>query len=167
MKEKTNGRTEEAGLFQLPEKVQLGGHEYEIRPLTINEQGRWRELFYQKLRLVAKGFVPPRRTILSIFRREDETAAFTRAMHLAFIEFPGFVADLFFAYAPRLPRKEIEEKATEVELVVAFNSVMKMGFPFFELLQTVLALSQVTKSALLSERPTSSPSTSGASRPSI
>jgi hypothetical protein len=87
-------------------------------------------------------------------------------MHLAFIEFPGFVADLFFAYAPRLPRREIEARATEVQLVVAFNSVMKMGFPFFDLLQTVLALSQVTKAALQPERPTSSPSTSGASRPS-
>ena len=85
--EKTNGRSEEKGLFQLPEKVQLGDQEYEIRPLTINEQIKWRELFYQKLRLVARGFVPPRRTILNIFRREDETAAFTRAMHLAFIEF--------------------------------------------------------------------------------
>jgi hypothetical protein len=166
MPEKTNGRTEEKGLFQLPEKVRLGDQEYEIRPLTINEQIKWRELFYQKLRLVARGFTPPRRTILSLFRREDETAAFTRAMHLAFIEFPGFVADLFFAYAPRLPRREIEARATEVQLVVAFNSVMKMGFPFFDLLQTVLALSQVTKAALQPERPTSSPSTSGASRPS-
>lgn len=165
-KKKTNGRTEEAGLFQLPEKVTLGDREYEIRPLTINEQGRWRELFYQKLRLVAKGFTPPRWTLLSFFNRAEDTQEFTRALHLAFIEFPGFVADLFFAYAPELPRKKIEATATEVELVVAFNAVMRLGFPFFDLLQTVLALSQVTKSALRSERPTSSPSTSGASRPS-
>lgn len=164
--EKTNGRTEEKGLFQLPEKVRLGDREYEIRPLTINEQIKWRELFYRKLQLVAKGFTPPRRTILSFFRQADETAAFTQAMHLAFIELPGLVTDLFFAYAPRLPRKQIEAQATEVQLVVAFKSVMKMGFPFFELLQTVLALSQVTKSTLLSEKPTSSPSASGASPPS-
>ena len=52
MPEKTNGRTEEKGLFQLPEKVQLGSQEYEIRPLTINEQIKWRGLFYQKLQQV-------------------------------------------------------------------------------------------------------------------
>lgn len=166
MPEKANGRSEEAGLFQLPSKVTLGDCEYEIRPLTINEQGRWRELFYQKLQLVAKGFTPPRRTILSLFRREDETEMFTRAMRLAFIKFPGFVADLFFAYAPKLPRKKIEAEATEVQLVVAFNTVMKLGFPFFDLLQTVLALSQVTKATLPLGKPTSSPSASGASRPS-
>lgn len=159
-------RTEEQKITHGPEAVVLGGRTYHIKPLTINEQYEWRQQVYEVLREVI-GSVSQDTFSARLFSwlpGYGGTRQFTRAVQMAFLGFPKRAADLFFAYARDLPRKEIEERATEQELVQAALVVWRLGYPFFDVLRA--ALGKMPGSQLASVLSTSTPSRSGAARPS-
>ena len=132
-------RTEDVKILQSFIRVSLGGTEYEIQPLTINQQYLWREKFFKEFQGVAKVFKKESR-LLIFLKRKDETEQFVDAMQVSFLSFPRRVSDLFFAYAPNLPRKFIEKTANEGELMQAFLKIWRLAFPFFDLLEGVLNL---------------------------
>lgn len=153
-------RTEDQIVAGEPLRVTLGGKQYEIKPLTINAQYRWRKRFYEEFSKAAQPFLSKHKPgLLARLMGKDETDQFVEGLRVAFLEVPERISDLFFAYAPYLPRKEIEENATESELVIAFQAVMQIGFPFGEMLKTLVALAKPLQSA----KRTNAPSSSGAS----
>lgn|SRR5574341_1357093 len=158
MPEKTNGeapRSEDDILVQAPVRVALGGRRWEIQPLTILEQRKWRESFFRLFEETAKEFLPKQKPQgwLARFRSRDESEEFLSALRMGFLRFPEKVADAFFSYAVALPREEIEAKATETELVIAFLKVWEVAFPFLPMLREALQASKVASS--LSEKSTS------------
>ena len=167
--QRTDERTEEQQLVEAPLIVKLGGKRYEIKPLKINPQYEWREKFFGAFVGMAKTLRPPRPPLLSFLplagkrlTQHSETKAFVEMLNVGLIKAPKMVADLFFAYAKDLPRKEIEQQATERELVYAFKEVMRYAFPFYELVSWAV---QIAKRANPQQwaKSMSTPSTTGAS----
>ena len=157
-------RSEDQVISQEPLRVILGGKEYEIKPLTINAQYQWRKRFYEEFSKATRPFLTQYKPgLLARLMGKDETDQFVKGLRMAFLEMPEIIRDLFFAYAPYLPCKEIEENATEAELFSAFKEVAALAFPFLEMLKTIIALA---KSPEL-EKSTRAPSSSGASRPNM
>ncbi len=113
-------RTEEEKLVQAPLVVILGGKEYEIRPLVIRDSREWRKK------------VGPWQAALSRYAgiKSDEPEAFETALTELLVDRIDQTVNFFFDYARDLPREEIESVATEGEIVVAFNEVIKFAFPF-------------------------------------
>ena len=153
-------RTEDQIVAGEPLRVTLGGKQYEIKPLKINAQYQWRKRFYEEFSKAAQPFLSKRKPgLLARLMGKDETDQFVEGLRVALLDVPERISDLFFAYAPYLPRAEIEETATEVELVRAFKEVVQLGFPFVEMLKTLVALAKLPQS----EKPTNARSASGAS----
>ena len=153
-------RTEDQIVAGEPLRVTLGGKQYEIKPLKINAQYRWRKRFYEEFSKAAQPFLNNRKPgLLARLMGKDETDQFIEGLRIAFLEMPERISDLFFAYAPYLPRAEIEENATEAELVTAFQGVMQISFPFAGMLKTLVGLAKLPPL----EKSTNAPSNSGAS----
>ena len=157
-------RTEDQIVAGEPLRVTLGGKQYEIKPLKINAQYRWRKRAFAALEGISKD-IKLKRPLLSFLTNYDETAALITSLRVALVIAPRKAADLFFDYAKNLPRTQIEQEATETELMHGFWVVWKLGFPFFELASTALALSRVVQQKSQSAPPTNSPSQNGASTP--
>ena len=139
-------------------KVTLGGKEYEIKPGSINHNFRWRKRFYAEFSKATRPFLSQYKPgLLARLMGKDETGRFLEGLRMAFLEMPEILRDLFFAYAPYLPRKEIEENANELELAEAYKEVMRLAFPFLDVVKTLVGLANLQPL----EKPTSSPSTSG------
>lgn len=120
-------------------KVTLGGKEYNIKPLTINAQCRWRKRFYAEFSKAVRPFLTKYKPgLLARLMGKDETDRFLEGLRMAFLEMPEILRDLFFVYAPYLPREEIEENATEAELVAAFTEVAALAFPFSQILEKLV-----------------------------
>ena len=115
-------RTEEEKLTQAPVMVILGGKEYPIRPLVIKESREWRK---QAIHLIAA--LPE---LLKITMDDPEN--FGETLTTMMVTKPDEVIDLFFAYAKDLDREEIESTATDAEMAIAFQEVIKLGFPLAE-----------------------------------
>lgn len=103
-------RTEEQKLLQSPLKVMLGGKEYEIKPLVMRYSAEWRKKAMPLIGfLIHYTHLSPEeqeQTILELFRTKlDE------------------IIESFFEYARELPRKDVEESATDVEILLAFMEV--------------------------------------------
>lgn len=162
-------RTEEQQLTEAPLEVTLGGRRYTIQPLRINAQYKWREKFFDAFADITKGLRPPPPPLLAFvpvlgkrLTQYNETAAFVELLNIGLIKAPKIVADLFFAYATGLPRKQIEETATERELVYAFKEVMRYAFPFYELVSWAVEIAKRANPQQWA-KPTSTPSATGAS----
>lgn len=112
-------RTEEEKLLKAPIVVELGGKEYEVKPLVIKEARIWRQKLAQ---IVAKlpGYANA---------STSDPEAFESAVTSVLVAMPDAMADLFFDYAKDLPRDEIEENASEFELAEALNKVMEVALP--------------------------------------
>ncbi len=121
-------RSEEDKLLQSPIIVVLGGKEYQIKPLVIRDSREWRKQVAKAL-----GQLPKYISVTT-----DDADAFSRAMEAMLVEMPDVVADLFFGYAQDLKRDEIEAVATDGELAVAFQEVIKVGFPLVGSLAGIL-----------------------------
>ena len=110
-------RTEEDKINQSGIKVILGGKEYEIRPLVIRYSGEWRRKslpiigsLMKYSRLVSED-IPGNseeleQTIIELFTTKTDE-----------------MLDSFFEYARDLDRKEIENIATDGEIILAFMEV--------------------------------------------
>ena len=121
-------------------KVMLGGKEYSLKAGSINHNLQWRKRFYAEFSKAVQPFLKQYKPgLLARLMGKDETDQFLEGLRVAFLELPEIIRDLFFAYAPYLPRKEIEENATEAELATAFTETIALAFPFSEILKTLVA----------------------------
>ena len=113
-------RDAEDVLMQAPLEVCLGGQNYEIKPLTIAKSREWRKLAAKEF-----GSMVALLATKSVTQGEAQAAAETLAL-----SFPDACLDLLCAYAPNLPRKKIEQEATEPEVARAFMEVIEnLAFP--------------------------------------
>lgn len=111
-------RSEDQILTQAPIMVSFGGKQYELKPLVIKESREWRKQFAAVL-----GDLP------LFVNVADTTKHFQEVINGMFLDVPDKVIDLIFAYAKDLPREEIEAVATDVEMSVAFESILEVAFP--------------------------------------
>ena len=117
-----NKRTEEEKLTQASIMVILGGKEYGIAPLVIRDSREWRK---QAIKLI--------KTLPQIMKMNtDNPEEFESGLTDLLVTKPDEATDLFFAYAKGLKKEEIEAVATDAELAVAFEEVIKLGFPLAE-----------------------------------
>ena len=113
-------RDPEDVLMQAPLEVRLGGQSYKIKPLTIAKSREWR-----KKAATEFGAMVALLATKSATQGEAQAAAETLA-----VSFPDACLDLLCAYAPDLPRKQIEQEATEPEVARAFMEVIEnLAFP--------------------------------------
>jgi len=122
-------RSEEEKIVQAGIKVNLGGRDYEIRPLVIRESREWRA---KVIKLIAP---LPNYAKVTI----DDTDDFEKVLTLMLVTMPDQVADLFFDYAKDLNREDIESIATDEELTTAFQGVIKVAFPLAKALPETMA----------------------------
>ncbi len=113
-------RTEEQVLAQAPITVWPGGEKHDVKLLVIRESREWR------------GKVVGLLSSLSQYSSVDTSHAdeFHTAMDALIVGMGDQVLDLFFEYAKELDRDEIEKKATDQEVSVAFKQVVAIAFPF-------------------------------------
>jgi len=112
-------RTEEQKVARAPVIVILGGEEYSIRQLTLDESAVWKQ---QVAKLLSDGF-------RQMKTDATEPEKFSTALLAFIIDSPNALIDLFFAYAKDLDRAEIEKIATETEIAVAWEKVRQVAFP--------------------------------------
>ena len=126
-------RTEEQKVFSDPIRVKLGGRDYEIRPLVVRQSREWRKKLAS-----AMADLPQYMGVDA-----SNPDKFSEALNAMMVALPDQVVDLFFEYAPDLPRDEIEEAATDDEIAKAFGEVIKLAFPLAgSLTQAIQSLSQ-------------------------
>lgn len=113
-------RTEEQKLGQESISVVLGGKSYDIRPLAIRRSGEWRRKsmpligFLMSYSRLAKGEGP------------ETSEAMEQATIELFTTKTDAILESFFEYGHDLPRDEIEESATDGEIIVAFLEVFNV-----------------------------------------
>jgi len=112
-------RTEEDIISQAPLMVVLGGEQHKVRPLVIKESRVWRKQFTELI-----GQLPQYANITT-----DDTEGFSSAMDMLIVQMPDQVVDLFFLYAVELDREQMEGLATDAEIAVGFEEVVKLAFP--------------------------------------
>ncbi len=112
-------RTEDQIVFMEPTAVILGGETYQIKPLVYAKSKVW------KPKVVALWQKLPELVGVN----SDDSDAFGAALQTMLVDSPEAVVDLFFEYAKDLDRDEIEGKATELELAVAFQALVAVAFP--------------------------------------
>ncbi len=113
----TSERTEEEILLQTGTIVILGGTQYDIPPLVIREAREWRK---KVINLITP--VPAMSKV-----NTDNPEDFGAALEQMLVTQPDQVIELFFDYA-KLDREEIEGKATDAELAIAFQELIKVCF---------------------------------------
>jgi len=121
-------RTEEQIVAQASIEVILGGKTYKVAPLVIRDSRVWR----QKI----TALIAPLPSIVST--KTDNVEEFGEALNQLLVTMPDQVLDLFFEYAKDLNKEEIESVATDAELKVAFQEVMKIAFPLAEALPAAM-----------------------------
>jgi len=112
-------RTEEDKVVQASITVILGGDKYDIPPLVIRDSRPWRKKVVELISSL------PKYAEVTTDTPDD----FAEALNAVMAGMPDTIIDLFFGYAKDLPREEIEGKATEAELAIAFNQVVEIAFP--------------------------------------
>lgn len=135
-------RTEQDILTRAPIEVTLGGKTYEVTPLTIAESAAWRRRLGRGVADVLGG-MQVQRPDGSVIRDEE---ALGRLLPELFATAPDLLIDLMWAYAPILPRKEIEKAATEIELLEAASEVFKLGLPLAKpIIATAVAMMNMSR----------------------
>lgn len=102
-------------------KLELGGQQYEVAPLTVLKARAWREKLITSARALSQ----------SLFREtngHDET--FFAGLGSAYLAFPDTLCEMIFAYAPDLPRDEILSHSTDQEMIAAFAEIVRVAFPY-------------------------------------
>ena len=107
-------RTENQILGKEGITVMLGGKEYEIHPLVIKYSGEWRK---KSMPLI--GFLMG----YSRLAAQGDSVALQEAVTELFTIKTDEILDSFFEYGRELPRDEIEETATDGEIIRAFMEV--------------------------------------------
>ncbi len=116
---KQDKRSEEQKVTMESIAVVFGGDTYHIKPLVYKDSKVW------KPKVVALWVQLPELVGVN----SDDSNAFGDALNTMLVKSPEAVVDLLFEYAKDLDREEIEGKATELELAVAFQAVIAVAFP--------------------------------------
>lgn len=112
-------RTEESKLFGEPVSVKLGGVDYDLFPLVIKKSRAWKKKVAALLSTLPE----------LASTTTDDPDSFKNAINTLMLKTPDKIIDLFFDYAPNIPRDVVEDNATEQELADAFKLIMEMAFP--------------------------------------
>jgi hypothetical protein len=134
--------------------VELGGRPYEIKALPIKASREWREKFNGPLGQVLEIF-----NMSQIeFNNPKDLGKLIGPLKDIVLGSLDFAAEMLFSYSPVLAadRKRIEAEAYDGEIITALIEVIKLAFPFGELLSLAHGLQSKATS-------TSSPGPSGAS----
>lgn len=145
-------RSEEDKLTQSAIKVVLGGQTYEIRPLAIKYSMPW-----------TKKVVDILMGVLPLTEVTSDDPLWASSLEQIMVARPEKLIDLLFEYAHDLKREEIEEVATSVEIVAAFEGVMSLEAPLLSMAMRAF-MAATPKSDL--ERLLNTSSQSGISTPS-
>ena len=121
-------RTETDIVLNAPIKVTFGGQEYSVKILAIKYSSEWRA----KVAGLLAG-LPKYAEVTT-----DTPDEFGNAMTALLVTMPDTVVDLFFDYARDLPRDEVEKIATDAEMDVAFEAIVKVTFPLAKSLTRAL-----------------------------
>ncbi len=114
-------RTDMQKLGKEPITVILGGTEYDIPPLVIKYSGAWRK---KSMPLIGFLMAYSRRAAAMDAAGDGVTSeALQEATTALFTEKTDEIINSFFEYGRELPRDEIEENATDGEIIVAFMEV--------------------------------------------
>lgn len=121
-------RTEDQKCTMGPSTVTIGESQLNIKPLTVTKQATWRD------KMVA--IMEP---ILVSFRAENTPQSFANAYGTAIRNAPEVFATLVAEYAGTDPQK-MKDEATPEQIVIAFQVIMEMAYPFAKPLETVTRL---------------------------
>lgn len=127
--------------------VNLGEQDYEIQQLPRRASREWRERFGRPIEALV-GAVEYTGELLSTpdLERQDLGAVIKRVggallggLSQTLIGSVDEIAEMLYAYAPTLreDRERIEECAYDDEIMAAFVEVMKLAYPFSEILDVV------------------------------
>lgn len=108
-------RTEEQKLLREGIPVILGGEEYKIRPLVTRYSGEWRQKSVPLITYLL--------AYEDMLKRAGNTEEARKFIAEFYIVKTDAIIDSFFEYARELKREEIEEIATDGEIVTAFMEV--------------------------------------------
>lgn len=127
-------RTEQDKVTFAPIKAQLGEKTYDIKPLRVLPQQRWRRKLVDDLTPIVEK--------LEIGAVNNKV--FLRGLSAILSQFPETLIDLVFAYAPYLPKDEImneETGASEEQFGKVFQDIYDLVFQdFLAQLGTVTSL---------------------------
>ena len=112
-------RTEDEILSRAPIKTKFGAAEYEIALLAVTPQREWRKKLFAELQ-----------PILAAFDPQGTGQNLLAGLIASLTQFPDKLAELVFAYAPDLPQDKILAEATEEQLILAFDKIKVIAFPF-------------------------------------
>jgi hypothetical protein len=116
--------------------VMLAGRAYEVRALPIRQSKAWRE----KLAVPFGALTAILENAGTIeLTSGGDIAALVRTLSGTLIGSIDLLLDLLFAYSPELKadRERIENEAFDDEALRAFTEVLKLAYPFGELLSLV------------------------------
>ncbi len=119
--------------MQQPVKISLGGVDYEIKPLALRESRAWRQQLNGPLAEVTAALKGA--GAIQITNGAD-IAALLETLSNRLVLAPDLIFELLLAYAPGLKAdiEAIEATATDAEVMAAFTEVLRLAYPFGQLL---------------------------------
>lgn len=123
--------------------ITLAGQTHTINELPRKQNAAWRERFQAMFRDVAD-------LIEELADSDLNAETVGRALNQIVAKVGGSVdmlADLVFAYAPRLDKEKLEEEVYDSELMAAFTAVLELAYPFGSVLKTVQGLAELGRKA--------------------
>ena len=119
-------RTDQQILSKEPLKVTLGTQTWELPILAITPMRKWREL------------------VVASAKEIGTLGVSLNGLGAAFVAFPEKITDLVFAYAPNLPKEQLQVEATEEQFAVAFAEIASVAFPCRGQLSLMKALAVIS-----------------------
>ena len=114
-------------------QVVLGGKSYEIKPLTLRESRAWRQQLNGPLAEITTALKGAGEIQVT---NGGDLAAVLEILSSRVVLAPDLIFELLLAYAPGLKAdiESIEETATDAEVMAAFTEVLRLAYPFGQLL---------------------------------
>jgi hypothetical protein len=129
--------------------IKLGGQGYEIRQLPLGASRKWREKFAEPLEKLLNAVQASAVILRQALSRDEQVNAGELVGVLGQTLLGGIgqvllgsmdtILEMVFAYAPYLQaqRAEIEENAYDDEVMAAFVEVLKLAYPFGQIVNLV------------------------------
>ena len=119
-------------------QITLGGQQYTVQELPLRKNAAWR----QKLTTLISGVTDLVGATQIALNNTSDLIVVVNQVRDVLLAAPDQVAGLFFEYAPELAadRERIENEVYESELLSAFVEVLKLAYPFGQLLNLASGL---------------------------
>jgi hypothetical protein len=133
-------RSEMEMLSESPLKLKFGEKEYTVKVLPSRKAGEWR----QKLSdltgdMVGKAMSEPPESDANGWLRGEVMGS----VSLMLTKSPEKLVDMICAYAPEVNADYILDNGTDEQILLAFTSIMRVAFPFFSILGTLMEMQKV------------------------